>query len=138
MWSYVLDADEVTVVLDDGRHFTAQHVASDPLTEIALLKFDPGRDEVPHFDLPAAATAEPGTRVLAFSNLFGIAVGNEPVSMLHGVFRPSRRSKPVAARSPRTFTATSTWSMLPPTIPAPPAVRSPIRRAGCWACSARS
>jgi serine protease Do len=30
-------------------------------------------------------TAEPGARVLAFSNLFGIATGDEPVSMLHGV-----------------------------------------------------
>jgi S1-C subfamily serine protease len=85
VWSYVLDADEVTVVLDDGRHFAAQYVASDPLTEIALLKFDSGGEDVPHFDLSKAATAESGARVLAFSNLFGIAVGNEPVSMLHGV-----------------------------------------------------
>ncbi len=83
--SYVLDSDEVTVVLNDGRHFNAKFVASDPLTEIAVLQFDPGKDEVPHFDLAAAVKAEPGTRVLAFSNLFGIAVGDEPVSMLHGV-----------------------------------------------------
>ena len=83
--SYVLDSDEVTVVLDDGRHFTAQQVAADPLTEIAVLKFDPGADEVPHFDLPAAVTADSGVRVLAFSNLFGIAAGEEPVSVLHGV-----------------------------------------------------
>jgi S1-C subfamily serine protease len=83
--SYVLDSDEVTVVLDDGRHFTAQQIASDPLTEIAVLKFDPGSDEVPHFDLAAATTAESGARVLAFSNLFGIAAGEEPVSVLHGV-----------------------------------------------------
>ena len=68
VWSYVLDADEVTVVLDDGRRFTAKHVAADPLTEIAVLKFDPGDEDVPHFDLAAAATAEPGARVLAFSN----------------------------------------------------------------------
>ncbi|HVT29957.1 MAG TPA: S1C family serine protease [Lacipirellulaceae bacterium] len=83
--SYVLDSDEVSVVLDDGRHFTAQLVGADPLTEIAVLKFDPGGEVVPYFDLSAAATAEPGAGVLAFSNLFGIAVGNEPVSMLHGV-----------------------------------------------------
>jgi serine protease Do len=83
--SYVLDSDEVTVVLDDGRHFTAQQVAADPLTEIAVLKFDPGSDDVPHFDLSAAVTADTGARVLAFSNLFGIAAGEEPVSVLHGV-----------------------------------------------------
>jgi serine protease Do len=84
-WSYVLDADEVTVVLDDGRRYSAEHVAADPLLEIALLKFDPGEDEVAHFELSTAGAAEPGTRVLAFSNLFGIATGDESVSMLHGV-----------------------------------------------------
>jgi serine protease Do len=85
VWSYVLDGDEVTVVLDDGRRFAAQHVAADPLTEVALLKFDPGDDEVAHFELSEAVTAETGARVLAFSNLFGIATGDESVSMLHGV-----------------------------------------------------
>ncbi len=55
VWSYVLDPDEVTVVLDDGRRFEATHVAADPLTEIALLKFDPGKDPVPHFDLSQRA-----------------------------------------------------------------------------------
>jgi serine protease Do len=84
-WSYVLDGDDIVVVLDDGRRFTAQHVAADPLSEIAVLKFDPGDEALPHFDLAQAVTAEPGTRVLAFSNLFGIAAGNESVSMLHGV-----------------------------------------------------
>src|SRR3954469_21614145 len=84
--SYVLDPEGVTVALDDGRRYTAQQVAADPLTEIAVLKFDPGSDDVPHFDLSAAAaTADSGARVLAFSNLFGIAAGEEPVSMLHGV-----------------------------------------------------
>src|SRR3954468_12843641 len=66
--SYVLDSDEGSVVLDDGRHFTAKKVAADPLPKTALPKFDPGSDEVPHFDLPAATTADSGTRVLAFSN----------------------------------------------------------------------
>jgi serine protease Do len=85
VWSYVLDGDEVTVVLDDGRRYSARHLAADPLTEIAVLKFDPGGDTLPHFDLSQAAAAEPGARVLAFSNLFGIAAGDESVSMLHGV-----------------------------------------------------
>ncbi len=85
VWSYVLDADEVTVVLDDGRRYAAKHVAADPLTEIAVLKFDLAGEPLPYFDLAQAATAEPGARVLAFSNLFGIATGDEPVSMLQGV-----------------------------------------------------
>jgi S1-C subfamily serine protease len=85
VWSYVLDSDEVTVVLDDGRRYAARHLAADPLTEIAVLKFEPDGDPLPHFELAHAATAEPGARVLAFSNLFGIATGDEPVSVLHGV-----------------------------------------------------
>jgi serine protease Do len=85
VWSYVLDADEVTVVLDDGRRYAARHVAADPLTEIALLKFDAIGDPLSHFDLSQSVTAEAGSRVLAFSNLFGIATGDEPVSMLQGV-----------------------------------------------------
>jgi serine protease Do len=83
--SYVLDADEVTVVLDDGRRFYARHVDADPFTEIAVLKFDPGDEPLPYFKLAEAATAQPGARVLAFSNLFGIATGDEPVSVLHGI-----------------------------------------------------
>jgi S1-C subfamily serine protease len=85
VWSYVLDADEVTVVLDDGRRFTARHVGADPLTEIAVLKYDPEDEPLPYFDLAQSASAKAGTRVLALSNLFGIATGNEPVSVLHGI-----------------------------------------------------
>ena len=85
VWSYVLDGDDVTVVFDDGRRFEAKLVATDPLTEIALLKFDSGKDPLPFFDLATSPAAEPGARVLAFSNLFGIATGDEPVSMLQGI-----------------------------------------------------
>jgi serine protease Do len=95
VWSYVLDADEVTVVLDDGRRFTARHVAADPLTEIAVLKLDTGGDKLSFFDLSQSVAGEPGDRVLAFSNLFGIAAGNEPVSVLHGVISAEA---PLAAR----------------------------------------
>jgi S1-C subfamily serine protease len=83
-WSYVLDSDEVAVVLDDGRRFAATLVGADPLTEVAVLNFDPGQETLAHFELPQAVAAKVGTRVLAFSNLFGIATGNEPVSMLQG------------------------------------------------------
>jgi serine protease Do len=83
-WSYVLDSDDVAVVLDDGRRYTATLVGADPLTEVAVLKIDSGAEQLPYFDLRKARAVEVGTRVLAFSNLFGIATGNEPVSMLQG------------------------------------------------------
>jgi serine protease Do len=49
---------------------------------VAVLKIDAA--DLPHFDLKGAATGAEGTRVLAFSNLFGVATGDESVSVLHG------------------------------------------------------
>jgi len=83
-WSYVLDTaeDTVTVVLDDGRRFDAALVGADPRLEIAVLKCD--AKDLPFFNLDQAATLTAGDRVLAFSNLFNVAAGNEAASVLHG------------------------------------------------------
>ncbi len=82
-WSYVLDAEEyITVVLDDGTHFGAKLLNHDPRLEIALLKIE--AKGLPFFNLDDGIELQPGARVLAFSNLFGIAVGAEPASVLHG------------------------------------------------------
>ena len=83
VWSYVLDSDGTTVYLNDGRKFTAELVGMDPRTEIAVLKID--AQNLPHFNLDEAAQLSGGARVLAFSNLYGVAYGNEPASVLHGV-----------------------------------------------------
>jgi serine protease Do len=82
VWSYVLDTDEVLVTLDDGRRFKAEILGADPRLDLAVLKID--AVELPHFELTAAAATGPGARVLAFSNLFGVATGDEPVSVQHG------------------------------------------------------
>jgi S1-C subfamily serine protease len=82
-WSYVLDSDVVTVYLNDGRKLSAEVLGMDPRSEIAVLKID-GQD-LPHFELEKAVTLKSGAKVLAFSNMFGIALGNEPASVLHGV-----------------------------------------------------
>ncbi|HEY2825961.1 MAG TPA: S1C family serine protease, partial [Pirellulales bacterium] len=82
IFSHVLDSDTITVTLDDGRKFEAKLVGADPRLDVAVLKVD--ATDLPHFDLHAAASGTEGTRVLAFSNLFGVATGDEPVSVLHG------------------------------------------------------
>jgi S1-C subfamily serine protease len=83
VWSYVLDAEEfIFAVLDDGQRFPAKLVNHDPRLEIALLKIE--ASGLPHFDLANSVNLNPGSRVLAFSNLFGIAMGDEPASVLHG------------------------------------------------------
>ena len=88
VFSYVLDTDELSVVLHDGSRHPAKLLGADPRLEIAVLKIDVLKIEaenLPYFDLTKAVDAEAGTRVLAFSNLFGVAAGNEPVSVQHGV-----------------------------------------------------
>lgn len=83
VYSYVLDADTVTVILDGGRRFEAKLVGADPRMEIAVLKFD-GTD-LPHFNLADAVAGTVGGRVLALSNLYRVATGDEQASVQHGV-----------------------------------------------------
>lgn len=88
-WSYVLDTDYITATLADGRRLEAKLVGADPRLELAILKVE--AEDLPHFDLAAAATADDGSRVLAFSNLFGVAAGDEPASVQHGVIAVKTR-----------------------------------------------
>ena len=83
VWSYVLDTDVITVTLDDGRKFEAELLGHDPRLEIAVLKLD--ASDLPFFDLARAADLDVADRVLAFSNLYGVATGNEAASVLKGV-----------------------------------------------------
>ena len=87
-WSYVLDTKYIGVTLDDGRKFDAKLLGADPGRELAVLKIE--ASDLPHFEIgPSDAGlsggAAAGSRVLAFSNLFGVATGNEPASVQHGV-----------------------------------------------------
>jgi len=81
-WSYVLDSDEISVILNDGRKFIGKLLGADPKLEIAVLKIE--ATDLPFFELGQAATAVEGAKVLAFSNLYGVATGDEPVSVQHG------------------------------------------------------
>ncbi len=81
-FSHVLDTDGITAVLADGRRFDAKLLGADPRLEVAVLKID--ATGVPCFDLARAARSRAGSRVLALSNLFGVAVGNEPASVQQG------------------------------------------------------
>jgi S1-C subfamily serine protease len=88
-WTYVLDTEYISVTLADGRKFPAKLVGADPRLEVAVLKIEAA--ELPCFDLAQAVEAEAGARVLAFSNLFGVAAGNEPASVQHGTISVKTR-----------------------------------------------
>jgi len=82
VWSYVLDTDFVRVTLDDGRRYNATLLGADPRLEIALLKIE--AEDLDFFDWQQSSLPDTGARVLAFSNLFGVAMGDEASSVLHG------------------------------------------------------
>ncbi|MFP6673715.1 MAG: S1C family serine protease [Pirellulaceae bacterium] len=83
VWSYVLDTDFIAVTLDDGRRYTAKVLGADPRIEIAVLKID--AQDTDYFNLTDSVDLRLGQRVLAYSNLFGVATGDEPYSLMHGV-----------------------------------------------------
>lgn len=88
VWSHVLDPDEVIVMLGDGRRYFATVLGAEPHLDLAVLQIQAIDEELdlPHFDLATeAGEASAGTRVLGFSNMFKVATGDEPVSVLHGV-----------------------------------------------------
>lgn len=83
VWSHILDGDTVTIVLHDGRRYQGKVIGAEPPLDMAVLKIE--AEGLPYFDLAEASSAGPGTRVLAFSNAFKVATGDEPVTVMHGV-----------------------------------------------------
>ena len=83
--SYVLDTDDLVAVLDDGRKLSPVLVGADPIRELAVLAPEEAQIALPHFDLSRSIAGYAGQRVLALSNLYGIASGEEPASVLQGV-----------------------------------------------------
>ena len=83
VWSYVLDSDRIKVTLHDGRRYSAKVLNYDPRSEIAVLKID--ERDLPCFDLGKSRVPDAGELIGVGSNLFGVATGDEPVSVMRGV-----------------------------------------------------
>ena len=83
VWSHILDGEIVAVVLHDGRRFEGKIVGAEPPLDMAVLKIE--AEGLPYFDLEQSVSVGPGTRVLAFSNVFKVATGDEQVTVMHGV-----------------------------------------------------
>lgn len=65
-------ADEITVVLRDGREFPAEVLVSDENSDIALLKVNPDAEGLPFAELEPSESLEVGDLVLAIGNPFGV------------------------------------------------------------------
>lgn len=79
----LLESSPLQLVLWDGRNTQAKVVAIDTARQLALLQAELA--DMPAFDLEAKATASVGQPVFALSNCFGIAQGNEQVTLQRGV-----------------------------------------------------
>ena len=123
VWSHLLDSGDAHVVLNDGRRFTAKFVKGDTKLDLAVLKIEEDERDLPFFNLREAADPPPGTRVLAYSNMFKVATGDEAVSVVHGVIAVRTRLSGRRAPIKRPTTDRFTSSMRSPTIQARPAAR---------------
>jgi serine protease Do len=92
-WSYVLDSD-ATVTTNDGERFDCKLLGYDAKLEIAILKVE--AEGLPHVSLGSAVDVSAGTPVLTFCNCYGVATGDEPVSVQRGVV--SAKTKLAAKR----------------------------------------
>jgi S1-C subfamily serine protease len=80
-WSSVLDVEPI-VLLDDGRRFESKIINFEPSLELAVLKIE--ASNLPYFEISDDMIVQWGDPILAVSNLFGIATGNEPASVMQG------------------------------------------------------
>lgn len=84
--NHLVSTGFLTAVTLDGRRFSAETIATSNEFDLALLKLKADPDEeFPFMDPALSKDVAPGTPILAYSNMFRVAVGNEPVSVVHGV-----------------------------------------------------
>lgn len=68
----IADADEITVRLQDDTEYTATLVGSDPKTDVAVLKIDPGDRALPFVSFGNSDALRVGDWVVAIGNPFGL------------------------------------------------------------------
>ena len=90
VWNHLVSTGYLTAVTSDGQRHSVTIVGTSVDHDVALLKLDakPGQ-EFPHVDLAQSVDVKIGSSVLAFSNMYRVAAGNEPVSVVHGVIAAS-------------------------------------------------
>ncbi len=68
----VRDAQQIVVTRIDGSSDSAQLVGYDPLTDLAVVKINPGNTRLPTLPLGDSTQLQVGQRVLAIGNPFGL------------------------------------------------------------------
>ncbi len=68
----VKGAEEIKIVLSDGREFPAKLSLQDEAADVALLRVDAGQELLPYAEMKPSESLEVGDLVLAIGNPFGV------------------------------------------------------------------
>ena len=86
VWNHLINSGYLTAVTSDGQRFQLDVIGTSAAHDLAVLKLHSDNNErFPFIDRSEAARPPSGTEVRAFSNMFHVATGNEPVSVVHGI-----------------------------------------------------
>ena len=86
VWNHLVNSGYLTAVISDGRRFQLDVIGTSAVHDLAVLKLQgDGTERFPFINRSETAKPASGTEVRAFSNLFHVATGNEPVSVVHGI-----------------------------------------------------
>ncbi len=85
VWNHLINTGFLTAVTADGQKYEVEVIGTDRSRDLAVIKLL-GKDiDFPHVEWKTFAEATSGSSVVAFSNMFRVAAGNEPVSVVHGI-----------------------------------------------------
>ncbi|MCX6646160.1 MAG: Do family serine endopeptidase [bacterium] len=82
----VTDADEITVILDDGNQYEATVIGNDPDSDVAVVKIE-GSQPFPYLQMADSSGLQVGDWVMAVGNPFGNLAGTVTVGIVSAVGR---------------------------------------------------
>ena len=86
VWNHLVNTGYLTAVTFDGQRFDVEVVGTSLDHDLAILKLEFSEPpKLPFVNLQESRAAAAGDSILAFSNVYHVATGNEPVSVMHGV-----------------------------------------------------
>ena len=86
VWNHLINTGYLTAVTSEGRRFQLDVIGTSAAHDLAVLRLNaPEGERFPCIDRAAVVRPDVGSEVRAFSNMFHVATGNEPVSVVHGI-----------------------------------------------------
>jgi len=86
VWNHLVNNGFLTAVTADGQRHEVIVVGTSLKHDLAILRLDTAEPQkFPFIDYKSSGALKTGDGLLAFSNEYHVATGNEPVSVMHGV-----------------------------------------------------